>query len=108
NSAEIASCGMTTRALRFEIRAARSGIADDHVQRDWWSGWRIALASRSGENAVDILSDCADVIIGKIDGGHGRHSRIPSSFTNHRLDEFARLVVHRDIGSQKVGPALVH
>src|SRR6185295_18177937 len=68
---------------------------------------RVALASRSSQDAVDVFGDCTDIIGRKINGGHRRHSGIASSVANHRLDQFSRLIVHCDFGSKQVGPSLI-
>jgi hypothetical protein len=56
---------------------------------------------------MDVFGDCPDIIGREINGGHRRHSGIASSVANHRLDQFSRLIVHGDFGSQQVGSSLI-
>jgi len=56
---------------------------------------------------MDVLGYCTDIVRGKVKRRHGRHSGIASPIANHRLNEFARLIIHRHIRAQKVWPALL-
>ena len=56
---------------------------------------------------MDVLGYCTDIIRGYVNRRHGRHSGVASPIANHRLNEFARSVIHRNFRAKKVGTALL-
>ena len=88
-----------------EVRLAGLGVADHDVQLDFLTRRRAALPTHRCGDAVDVLGDRLDVLLGQRQRRHRRHARVLTAGLDERHDQLAVLIVEDQLRAQQVGPA---
>ena len=86
-------------ALRLEVDLAGGGVADDRVRRRRVAFRRRALVPLVADDAVDVLGDGDDVVVGE---RQRRHAAFGAGAVHDRQDQLAVLIVQDDLRPQQV------
>src|SRR5437870_12569728 len=90
---QVASDGMTIRALRLEVSLTAGCVADQNIQRGWIDGSRrTCLRAYFGKYAMNVFGDGRYVGVIQI---KRRHALVLASAANDRGDDFAVLDAKR-------------